>query len=64
MSKRLTENEAKKKVIERCKEIENSITTTFRKSIWLKFVQGIKEFEMIKKLDGYLFHSVKTKHIY
>ena len=28
---------------ERCKEIENSITTTFRKSIWLKFVQGIKE---------------------
>ena len=36
---------------ERCKEIENSITTTFRKSIWLKFVQGIKEFEMIKDGD-------------
>ena len=23
-----------------------------------------KEFEMIKKLDGYLFHSIKTKRIY
>ena len=36
---------------ERYKEIENSITSTFRKSIWLKFVQGIKEFEMIKDGD-------------
>lgn len=36
---------------ERYKEIEESITGTFRKSIWLKFVQGIKEFEMIKDGD-------------
>lgn len=36
---------------ERYKDIENSITSTFRKSIWLKFVQGIKEFEMIKDGD-------------
>jgi len=37
--------------IERYKEIEKSITSVFRKSIWLKFVQGIKEFEMIKDGD-------------
>lgn len=36
---------------ERYKEIEKSITSTFRKSIWLKFVEGIKEFEMIKDGD-------------
>ncbi len=36
---------------ERYKDIENSITSTFRKNIWLKFVQGIKEFEMIKDGD-------------
>ena len=36
---------------DRCKEIEKSITSTFRKSIWIKFIQGIKEFEMIKDGD-------------
>ena len=36
---------------ERYKEIEKSITTTFRKSIWIKFVEGINEFEMIKNGD-------------
>ena len=27
---------------DRCKEIEKSITSTFRKSIWIKFIQGIQ----------------------
>lgn len=36
---------------ERYKEIEKSITTTFRKKIWIKFVEGINEFEMIKNGD-------------
>ena len=32
---------------ERCLEIEKSIVTTFRKQIWLKFIDGINEFKMV-----------------
>ncbi len=39
------------KELPRYKEIENSITSTFRKSIWLKFVEGINEFKMIEDGD-------------
>ena len=37
--------------MERYKEIEKSITTTFRKSIWLKFIQGIQEYDLIQEGD-------------
>ena len=37
--------------MERYKEIEKSIITTYRKSIWRKFIQGIKEFEMVQEGD-------------
>ena len=33
------------------KEIEKSLITKFRKTIWSKFVKGIKEFEMVKDGD-------------
>lgn len=39
------------KELPRYKKIENSITSTFRKSIWLKFVEGINEFKMIEDGD-------------
>ena len=39
------------KELPRYKEIENSITSTFRKKIWLKFVEGINEFKMIEDGD-------------
>ena len=39
------------KELPRYKEIEHSITSTFRKSIWLKFVEGINEFKMIEDGD-------------
>ena len=37
--------------MERYKEIEKSIITSYRKSIWRKFIQGIKEFEMVQEGD-------------
>ena len=39
------------KELPRYKEIENSITSIFRKKIWLKFVEGINEFKMIEDGD-------------
>ena len=36
---------------ERCLEIEKSIVTTFRKQIWLKFIDGINEFKMVNEGD-------------
>ena len=36
--------------MERYEEIERSIITTYRKRIWRKFIQGIKEFEMIQEI--------------
>ncbi len=37
--------------MERYEEIEKSITTTYRKKIWNKFVKAIKEYEMIQDGD-------------
>lgn len=37
--------------MERYKEIERSIITTYRKEIWAKFVQGIQEFNMVQEGD-------------
>jgi len=37
--------------MEKYREIENSIITKYRKSIWSKFVKGTKEFEMIEPGD-------------
>lgn len=37
--------------MEKYKEIERGIITTYRKNIWSKFVKAIKEFEMIKQGD-------------
>ena len=37
--------------MERDKEIEKSIITHFRKNIWAKFVQAIKQYEMIQYGD-------------
>lgn len=37
--------------MERYKEIERSIITTYRKSIWAKFIQGIQEFNMVQDGD-------------
>ena len=35
--------------MERYKEIERSIITTFRKRIWRNFVKGVKEYQMISE---------------
>lgn len=40
-----------KKELTRAQEIERSITTTFRYSIWSRFVAGIKKYELIKPGD-------------
>lgn len=40
-----------KKVLTRPEEIERSITTTFRYTIWSKFIAGIKKYELIKPGD-------------
>ena len=37
--------------MERYKEIERSIITTYRKKIWSKFVRGIQEFNMVEEGD-------------
>ena len=37
--------------LERFKEIERSIITTYRKEIWAKFIQGIQEFNMVQEGD-------------
>ena len=37
--------------MERYKEIERSIITTFRKEIWRAFVKGVKEYKMISPGD-------------
>lgn len=38
-------------VMEKYQEIENSLITKYRKTIWSKFVKGTKEFEMIEPGD-------------
>ncbi len=38
-------------MLEKFKEVERSIITTYRKRIWNNFVGGIKEYEMIKEGD-------------
>ncbi len=40
-----------KKELNRAQEIERSITTTFRYSIWSRFVAGIKKYELIQPGD-------------
>ena len=37
--------------MERYEEIEKSITTTYRKKIWSKFIIGVKEFKMVQDGD-------------
>ena len=37
--------------MEKYKEIERSIITTYRKDIWSKFVKAVKEYELIKEND-------------
>ena len=37
--------------MEKYNEIERSIITTYRKSIWSKFVQAIQEFDMVQEGD-------------
>ena len=37
--------------MERYKEIEQTITKTYRKEIWKKFIKGITEYEMISEGD-------------
>ena len=37
--------------MEQYKEIEKSIITSYRKRIWIKFIKGIQEFEMIQDGD-------------
>lgn len=37
--------------MEKYEEIERSIITTYRKKIWIKFVRGIQEFQMIQEGD-------------
>ncbi len=37
--------------MDRYKQIERSIITTYRKRIWSKFIEAIKEFQMIKEGD-------------
>ena len=37
--------------MERYKEIEKSIITVYRKSIWRNFIKGIKEFDMVQEGD-------------
>ena len=37
--------------MEKYKEIERSIITTYRKRIWSKFIKGIQEYELVKEGD-------------
>lgn len=37
--------------MQRYQEIERSIITTYRSKIWARFIQGIKEFELLKEND-------------
>ncbi|MFV0249995.1 MAG: ATP-binding protein [Bacilli bacterium] len=37
--------------MEEFKEIERSIITTYRKTIWRKFIEGIKKYELVKEND-------------
>ena len=37
--------------MEKYKEVEKSIITTYRKKIWSNFIKGIKEFEMVQEGD-------------
>lgn len=45
------ENEADRFDLERCKKIEKSIIKKYRKTIWSRFVKGIKTYELIKDGD-------------
>ena len=38
--------------MDRCREIERSIITTYRKKIWGRFVRGIKEYRMVAEGDS------------
>lgn len=35
--------------MQRYEEIERGITTTYRKKIWLQFIKGVKEFDMVNE---------------
>ena len=37
--------------MERYEEIERGITTAYRKKIWLQFIKGVKEFDMVNEGD-------------
>ncbi|WP_455715552.1 ATP-binding protein, partial [Anaerosporobacter sp.] len=37
--------------MEQCKEIERTIITTYRKSIWRKFIEAIEEYDLIHDKD-------------
>lgn len=37
--------------MQRYEEIERGITTTYRKKIWLQFIKGVKEFDMVNEGD-------------
>ena len=37
--------------MEKCREAERSIITTYRKSIWRKFLEGVEKYKMIKEGD-------------
>ena len=41
----------------RYKEIEKSITTTYRKKIWKKFVKAINDYDMIQEGDKIIVSS-------
>ena len=38
-------------VSDECIRIEKSIVNTYKKTIWSKFIKGVKEFELIKDGD-------------
>lgn len=40
-----------RKKMEHCKEIERTIITTYRKSIWRKFIKAIEEYDLIHEED-------------
>ena len=44
--------------MERYKEIERSIITTYRSRLWSKFMRAIKEYELIKENDRISGNSI------
>ena len=37
--------------MEKYKEVERSIITTYRKDIWSKFIKAVQDYELIKEND-------------